>query len=69
MSYQSVNPANGKTVQTFKETTDQELEAALQTATACFESWRGLTFAESALVKLKTPVTVANFPGWASRSL
>jgi acyl-CoA reductase-like NAD-dependent aldehyde dehydrogenase len=32
MSCQSVNPANGETVQTFVETTDQELEAALQTA-------------------------------------
>jgi succinate-semialdehyde dehydrogenase / glutarate-semialdehyde dehydrogenase len=32
MSYQSVNPANGKILQTFKETTDQELEAALKTA-------------------------------------
>jgi acyl-CoA reductase-like NAD-dependent aldehyde dehydrogenase len=32
MSYQSVNPANGESLQSFKETTDQELEAALQTA-------------------------------------
>ncbi|MCL4180761.1 MAG: aldehyde dehydrogenase family protein [Verrucomicrobia bacterium] len=53
MSYQSVNSANGETLQTFKETTDQELEAALQTAAACFESWRGLTFAERAAVANK----------------
>ena len=43
MSYQSVNPANGETVQTFNESTDQELEAALQTAATCFESWSCLT--------------------------
>lgn len=50
MSYQSVNPANGETLQTFKETTDQELETALQTAAACFESWRSLTFAARATI-------------------
>jgi succinate-semialdehyde dehydrogenase / glutarate-semialdehyde dehydrogenase len=53
MSYQSINPANGETSQTFKETTDQELEAALQTAAACFESWRDLTFAERAAIANK----------------
>jgi succinate-semialdehyde dehydrogenase/glutarate-semialdehyde dehydrogenase len=50
MSYQSINPANGETSQTFKETTDQELEAALQTAAASFESWRDLSFAERAVI-------------------
>jgi succinate-semialdehyde dehydrogenase / glutarate-semialdehyde dehydrogenase len=50
MSYQSINPANGEASQTFKETTDQELEAALQTAAASFESWRDLSFAERAVI-------------------
>jgi len=53
MSYQSVNPATGKTGQTFKETTDQELEAALETAATCFESWRRLSFAKRAAIANK----------------
>jgi succinate-semialdehyde dehydrogenase/glutarate-semialdehyde dehydrogenase len=50
MSYQSINPANGETLQTFKETTDQELEAAVQAAATCFESWRDMTFADRAAI-------------------
>lgn len=50
MSYQSINPATGQSLQTFKETTDQELEKALETAAICFKSWRALTFAERAVV-------------------
>ena len=38
MTYQSVNPYNEKTLQTFDELTDQQLEAALKSATTCF--WR-----------------------------
>jgi succinate-semialdehyde dehydrogenase / glutarate-semialdehyde dehydrogenase len=53
MSYQSINPANGGTLQTFKEITDQELETALHTAASCFESWRILTFAERAAIANK----------------
>jgi len=53
MSYQTINPATGETSQTFKEATDQELEAALQTAAACFERWRGLTFADRAAIANK----------------
>jgi succinate-semialdehyde dehydrogenase / glutarate-semialdehyde dehydrogenase len=50
MSYQSINPATGETSQTFGETTDHALELALQTAAACFESWRDLTFAARAAI-------------------
>ena len=53
MSYQSINPANGETSQTFNETTDQELEAALQTAADSFESWRDLSFAKRAAIANK----------------
>jgi len=53
MSYQSINPASGETLQTFKEITDQELEAALQAAEACFLSWRDLTFVERAAIAHK----------------
>src|SRR5476649_2792365 len=53
MAYQSVNPYDGKTVKTFPELTDQELEKALETASACFGSWRRTTFAERAAVVSK----------------
>ena len=32
MTYQSVNPYNGKILKTFKEYTDKQLETALKTA-------------------------------------
>jgi acyl-CoA reductase-like NAD-dependent aldehyde dehydrogenase len=48
MSYPTINPANGETLHTFKETTDPELEAALQAAAACFESWRRLSYTDRA---------------------
>jgi len=50
MTYQSVNPFDGKLAQTFDELTDEQLEAALQTASHCFESWRLTTFAQRAAV-------------------
>ncbi|MDR3404648.1 MAG: NAD-dependent succinate-semialdehyde dehydrogenase [Chthoniobacter sp.] len=53
MSYQSVNPATGKTLKKFKELTNKQLETALETAEACFETWRFLTFAERAAVVAK----------------
>ena len=56
MSYQSVNPYDGKTLKTFAELTDEQLETALQTATSCFESWRRTTFAERAAVAAKAAV-------------
>ena len=53
MSYQSVNPSDGKTLKTFAELTDEQLETALQIAATCFESWRRTTFAERAAVAAK----------------
>ena len=53
MSYQSVNPSDGKTLKTFAELTDEQLETALQTAATCFESWRRTSFAERAAVAAK----------------
>ncbi|MBY0399872.1 aldehyde dehydrogenase family protein, partial [Myxococcota bacterium] len=48
MTYQSVNPYDGKTLKTFEELTEEQLEAVLETAAACFEVWRRTTFAERA---------------------
>jgi succinate-semialdehyde dehydrogenase/glutarate-semialdehyde dehydrogenase len=50
MTYQSVNPYDGEILKTFEEFTDKELEAALETAATCFETWRHTTFAERAAV-------------------
>ena len=53
MSYQSINPYNGKLLKTFKELTDQKLETAIKYAAACFDTWRHKTFAERSTVAAK----------------
>ena len=53
MTYQSVNPYDGRILKTFEEMTDEQLETALVTAAACFETWRRKTFAERAVVVAK----------------
>lgn len=53
MSYQSINPATGKVLKTFKELTEPQLEKALKTAAACFESWRHTSFTHRAAVAAK----------------
>ncbi|VTU44541.1 Succinate-semialdehyde dehydrogenase [NADP(+)] 1 (plasmid) [Variovorax sp. RA8] len=50
MTYQSVNPYDGKIVETFAEISDEQLETSLQIAAACFETWRHTTFAERTAV-------------------
>jgi len=44
--YRSVNPFNGRVLQTFEELTDTQLESSLATATSCFQTWRKKSFAE-----------------------
>lgn len=53
MTYQSVNPYNGKILKTFKEYTDKQLETALKTAATCFESWRQTSFTDRATIAAK----------------
>ena len=53
MNYQSVNPFNGKILQTFDELTDLELEKALESATTSFEAWRHTSFADRAAIVSK----------------
>ncbi len=50
MSYQSINPYNGKLLKTFKELTNPQLEKAVKTAAAAFEVWRQKSFAGRAAV-------------------
>jgi succinate-semialdehyde dehydrogenase/glutarate-semialdehyde dehydrogenase len=53
MSYQSVNPYNGKLLKKFEELTDQQLEAALKSAATCYETWKRKTYAERAVIVAK----------------
>ena len=50
MTYQSVNPYDGKALETFEELNDTQLETAIATAATCFETWRQKTYAERAAV-------------------
>jgi succinate-semialdehyde dehydrogenase/glutarate-semialdehyde dehydrogenase len=52
-AYQTVNPYDGKTIKTFEELTDLELETAITSAATCFKSWRHKTFAERAIIVTK----------------
>ena len=53
MGYQSVNPADGKVLKTFKDLTDKELESKIAAAATCYESWRRKTYAERAKIVSK----------------
>jgi succinate-semialdehyde dehydrogenase/glutarate-semialdehyde dehydrogenase len=48
MSIQSINPATGEALETFQETTSQELARVLSSAQAAFHEWRALPFATRA---------------------
>jgi len=51
MTYQTINPANGKTVKRYEEIFDAELEKALATAQACFQNeWSRRSVAERAAI-------------------
>ena len=53
MTYQSVNPADGKLMQKFDELTDKQLGARLATAATCFETWRHKSYGERAVIVAK----------------
>lgn len=51
MAYQSINPFNGKVLQTFEPLDATQLESRLQRAADCFtHDWQGKTYAERAVV-------------------
>ena len=50
MSYQSINPSDGKTIKTFEELSDAQLEEATATAATCFLAWRKKSYAERAKI-------------------
>src|SRR5580698_3771176 len=53
MTYQSVNPADGKLLKKFDELTDQELETRLAAAETCFSTWRHKAYADRAVIVAK----------------
>jgi succinate-semialdehyde dehydrogenase/glutarate-semialdehyde dehydrogenase len=53
MAYQSVNPFDGKTLETFEELSDKELEKAIETASRCFETWKHTSYASRAAITSK----------------
>jgi succinate-semialdehyde dehydrogenase/glutarate-semialdehyde dehydrogenase len=53
MTYQSVNPFNGKILKKFEEITDAQFETKLAAAAACYEIWRHKTYAERAIIVAK----------------
>jgi len=56
MSYQSVNPADGKLLKKFDDLTDEQLATKLTTAQACFQAWRHKTYAERAKIVSRASV-------------
>jgi succinate-semialdehyde dehydrogenase/glutarate-semialdehyde dehydrogenase len=53
MSYQSLNPANGKLIKSFEEISDADFEKKIAAATACYEVWRHKSYAERAKIVAK----------------
>jgi len=53
MEYESINPFDGKTLKTFAEITDEQLEKKIAAAQACYETWRRKSYAERAVVVAK----------------
>jgi succinate-semialdehyde dehydrogenase/glutarate-semialdehyde dehydrogenase len=53
VAYQSVNPYDGKTVQTFDTISDREFETKLAAAAACYEIWRNKSYAQRAVIVSK----------------
>ena len=50
MAYQSINPFDGKTVKTFTDVTDAELEAKLASAAECYGAWRQTSYKHRAKI-------------------
>jgi succinate-semialdehyde dehydrogenase/glutarate-semialdehyde dehydrogenase len=53
MAYSSVNPFNGKLLQSFDQLTDKQLEEKLVTAENCYKTWKHTSYAERAKIIAK----------------
>jgi succinate-semialdehyde dehydrogenase/glutarate-semialdehyde dehydrogenase len=50
MSYQSINPNDGKTLKTFEHLSKAQLEKSLATAEYCFQTWKHTSYKERAAI-------------------
>jgi succinate-semialdehyde dehydrogenase/glutarate-semialdehyde dehydrogenase len=50
MTYASTNPFDGKTIKTFHELNDKQLDTAIETAATCYETWRHKSYADRAKI-------------------
>ena len=53
MTYQSVNPNDGKVLKSFEHLNGAQLEKSLATADACFQAWKHTSYADRAAVLCK----------------
>ncbi len=53
MTYQSVNPYNGKVFKTYPDMTDAQLEQGIATADTAYQSWKKLSYAERGVIVAK----------------
>jgi succinate-semialdehyde dehydrogenase/glutarate-semialdehyde dehydrogenase len=53
MSYQSINPFDGKTLKTFDTISDKQLDTKLAAAATCFKTWKYKTYKERAVIVAK----------------
>jgi succinate-semialdehyde dehydrogenase/glutarate-semialdehyde dehydrogenase len=53
MTYQSLNPFNGKLIEFFADLGDPQLETKIATADACFQRWRHTCYADRAKIIAK----------------
>lgn len=53
MAYATINPFTNEQIKTFPNSTDSEVDAALDAAHAAFLSWRETSFAERAKIMQK----------------
>jgi len=58
MTYQSVNPFNGKLLKGFEEITDEQFETKIATAAKCYETWRLKSYTERAVIVAKAAALV-----------
>jgi succinate-semialdehyde dehydrogenase/glutarate-semialdehyde dehydrogenase len=53
MSYQSINPNDGKTLKSFEHLNKAQLEKSLATAESCFQTWKHTSYAQRATIVAK----------------
>ena len=53
MAYESVNPNTGKSLKKYETLNNEQLQAKIAAATACFETWKKTSYAHRAKIVTK----------------